>query len=352
MTEVTDIPVDTEKPVNRRIDDENIIGNYMEDIKKYISDKQLNLKDLIYHNIVWNKSCYDQKRVKTNNNWWIVAQNEWANTQLFLSKYLNLNINDTLSGNYYNLSSYNVTTYTADNYKAVEYKVYSSFVEKNNVMNNLITVKYIDNKNTNIYVTFEYFYKGLTLFTLSNKDIYNNIDPAYIRCKQQCKSDFTLTNTVEIALSWWLGVEKIFYNKYQRQNFPANSAGLVDTIALSIDSESSLINCIKTKSLTRSLANSRSTRKKDIKYLLEYIMKPENNLVPKFIDHLLINDPAINELLDNFIENGFIGKDIYNKYLNDIKKQNELKASEGIKKKEEPILVEKKEEPILVEPIV
>lgn len=167
------------------------------------------------------------------------------------------------------------------------------------------------------------------MFTLSNKDIYYNIDAESIRCKQECRSDVTLTETIMTALSWWLGVEKIFYYKYKNHNFPANSGGLADTIALSIDVDRSLVNCIKVSSLSRKMSSSRRSKRKDIKKLLQYIMIPENKLLSKFVDYLIKNDYSINNLLENFIENGYIVKDEYNVYLDTIKKINEAKANEA-----------------------
>ena len=46
--------------------------------------------------MIWNKSCYDSKKTKSNNNWWEVGQNGWANTVLFITKYLNMNMSDIL----------------------------------------------------------------------------------------------------------------------------------------------------------------------------------------------------------------------------------------------------------------
>lgn len=102
----------------------------MDNMKEYIKSRELNLKDLIYHNMIWNKSCYDSKKIKSNINWWEVAQNGWGNTVLFMTKYLNMNMIDILGGTYYNLASYNVMTYPSDNYKATEYKVYATNIDE------------------------------------------------------------------------------------------------------------------------------------------------------------------------------------------------------------------------------
>ena len=62
------LPSDLPEPKreNKRITDESVINNYMNNIKEYIAQQNINLKDLIYHNIIWNKVCFDSKKITSN----------------------------------------------------------------------------------------------------------------------------------------------------------------------------------------------------------------------------------------------------------------------------------------------
>jgi hypothetical protein len=339
---VPEEPEVPKEPINSRQNDEDSINIYMSNILKYRKEKQLNLQDLVYHNMLWNKLCYDQKRVISDNNWWGVIQTDWANTTAFILKYLGLSMTDIISGNYFKLNTYDNDTYPSDEYTAVEYKVYSIPDENNKLMNSFITIQFKNSKNKKEYITFKYFYKGLSLFTVIDKNEYHNIDPKYIRCKELCKEDVTLTNVLTHALSWWISVDKIFSYKYENRTFPARYDGLTDTIALYVSVNNSIINCITMRGLIRRLSADRKNNKKEIKYLLYYIMNSDKlvsieqieqkspiSLVPKFIDYLIKNNFNKDNLIDNFESKFLIDKTEYALYLDNIKKADEEKAAKA-----------------------
>ena len=332
MTDIKnpDTPIESPAIRPKRSIDQDIIKKFMENITKYISTNNLNIQDLVYYNAIWNNTCYTQSKVVSDNNWWEVAQNGWNNTVAFITKYLNLSITDVLSGKYSSITSYSRTTYTADSYTAVDYKVYSTRRDlDSNVLNHLITIQFTNTVNNVIYVTFQHFHNGLNLFTITDKNTYNSVDPTYIRITNSCNTDITLTAVLFQALAWSASVNKIFHSKYQSGKFPASPSGFTDTLAQYVDVNNTLVNCISVSALLKKASVQRKNNKKDIKILLQYIMDPENKLIPKFIDYLIKNGFYMNELLDNFEENTFIVKSRYLEYVQKIKDDNAKKAAEA-----------------------